>query len=352
LISAHPVNSAWGNFSTDPQRTRAIAVCGYSAPHGACALRSLAVLADGTVLGLTSGHSCILIAYEPRRDGAQTRALFDTALAGAAGTTLAVLPDNRAYFSLNPTEKQDGAPLFQARLRPDGSAEIERICELADGLTTLRADPNANLLYALTNGRRLLRIDPGDGRVLLETPPLCDRQLSPALAIASDGCVYGAQRGGALWRLPANAAAIEQLTAAVPCQKGRAYGVEWQTAAAGNGLIFGGTSDGYLFRYEPGANRLVNLGKPFLELDLNALALAPDGTVYGAGGSPGPKPLHGFSHLFRWDPETGFTDLGQLDSPVHPFGVAIRIGALALAPDGTLFAGEDDDLAHLWSYQP
>ena len=85
-----------------------------------------------------------------------------------------------------------------------------------------------------------------------------------------------------------------------------------------------------------------------MEMGLRALTITPVGTIYGAGGAP----EYGLAHVFRYDPEKGFEDLGQLDSIVQPFGVAVRVACMACSPDGTLYIGEDDDISHLWAYRP
>ena len=113
-------------------------------------------------------------------------------------------------------------------------------------------------------------------------------------------------------------------------------------------IIYGANSDGYLFRFEPEKGRLVNLGKPVIELGVRAIATTADGTVYGAGGGA----EYGLAHLFRYQPASGYEDLGQLNSETYPFGVVVRVACAAVAADGVICIGEDDDISHLWIYYP
>jgi hypothetical protein len=93
--------------------------------------------------------------------------------------------------------------------------------------------------------------------------------------------------------------------------------------------------------------QLVNLGKPVVEMGLRALTATPDGSIYGMGGAP----EYGMAHLFRYHAYNGFEDLGQLDSTVYPYGIAVRAACMTSSPDGAIYIGEDDDISHLWEYR-
>ena len=345
-IYFNPVDASWSDSYVPRDQLKVIHVCGRSAPHGSSAITSLACTSQGTALALTSGRSCRLITYNPAIDEDSTILLHDTGIAGMAYHSLIVSPDDHAFFSVDPTDPDVHAPLYRANVSESGDAHIEQIGSFAEGLRTLIADWNNGKLYALTSRtNKLLCLNLG-GDVECEIGPICDRQLSPTLALDSEGCLYGAKRGGCLWRLPFGEKAIEQLDLSVPSMKGRAYLVEWQVAATYGEYIYGSTSDGYLFRFEPRDRRLVNLGKPVVELGLRALTMTSDGSVYGAAGAP----EYGLVRLFRYHPERGFEDLGYLDSLVYPHGMAVKVACMTTSPDGAIYIGEDDDISHLWAY--
>lgn len=341
-ITVHPLDASWTDQAVPRDRLRVIPVCGHSAPHGSCAMTSLAATPDGRILGIASGRSCSLIAFDPRRDKATTR-VFDSGIEGSAYHSLSVSPSGDAVFGVDPADSGCPAPIFE--MKSDG--RVSRICAISDGVRTLTADWDRGLIYVLTKrGNRLVALDVGGGTVF-ETDSICDRQLSPTLTLDCGGNLFGAQRGGRVWTLAQGTRSIETLDLPIPCLKGRAYLVEWQAAVNSGQWIYGSSSDGYLFRLDPSSMQLVNLGKPVVELGLRALAAAPDGSVYGVGGAP----EYGIPHVFRYHPNSGFEDIGQLDYLLHPYGIAVRVACMACTNDGVIYIGEDDDISHLWEYQ-
>ncbi|HLA39311.1 MAG TPA: hypothetical protein VJ417_04900, partial [Candidatus Glassbacteria bacterium] len=54
--------------------------------------------------------------------------------------------------------------------------------------------------------------------------------------------------------------------------------------SGGRNEIYGGTNDGFLFRFDPGPERVTNLGKVRITRRLRALAAATDGRIYGVAG--------------------------------------------------------------------
>jgi hypothetical protein len=121
----------------------------------------------------------------------------------------------------------------------------------------------------------------------------------------------------------------------VPAAQGR-QGTEGDRAecllVSRSGAVFGGSFDGYLFRYDPGTNRVVNLGKPFRQAGLRALAELPDGTLAGLCGEPRFR-----NRLFLYDPERGFREVAfKTNKMVLPYDI---FSALAVLPDGGLCLG-------------
>ena len=121
----------------------------------------------------------------------------------------------------------------------------------------------------------------------------------------------------------------------VPAAQGR-QGTEGERAecllAARSGAIYGGSYDGYLFRFDPATNRVVNLGKPFRQAGLRALAELSDGTLAGICGEPGFR-----NRLFLYAPDRGFCEVAfKTNKMVLPYDT---FSALALLPDGGLCLG-------------
>jgi hypothetical protein len=116
------------------------------------------------------------------------------------------------------------------------------------------------------------------------------------------------------------------------------------------GLIYGGSSDGYLFSFDPAAQKLVNLGKPRVSRRLRALTVGKDGRVYMIAGER-IEPCR----LFSFDPKgSGFQDLGILAVDRSPYYSwrGYQFDAMVTGADGTIYVGESERRSHLFLYIP
>jgi len=121
-------------------------------------------------------------------------------------------------------------------------------------------------------------------------------------------------------------------------------------SADASGTLYGGTSDGYLFRLHPDSLTVENLGKPLNQYRVNGLVLAHNGKFYGAGGDD-----DDMARLFSYDPNTGaYQILGFINVNRRPYYAwqAYRIGAMCIGADGTLYLGESERISRLYLYYP
>ena len=122
-------------------------------------------------------------------------------------------------------------------------------------------------------------------------------------------------------------------------------------AESANGKIFGGNSgDGQLFEIDPVSKELKNLGKPIGMNRLRGLTFGKDGRLYGiAGGHPG------YTHLFSYDEQEGFRDLGNPEFTMAEPGIeqgilwrGFQLGTITSSQDGRyIVMGEDESLSQL-----
>jgi WD40 repeat protein len=116
------------------------------------------------------------------------------------------------------------------------------------------------------------------------------------------------------------------------------------------GLIYGGSSDGFLFSFDPSTMKLVNLGKPRSLRRLRALTIGKDGRVYIVAGER-TEPCQ----FFYYDPkEGGFHDLGVIAVDRSPYYSwrGSQFDSIATGPDGTIYLGESERRSHLFLYLP
>jgi uncharacterized protein YbbC (DUF1343 family) len=129
---------------------------------------------------------------------------------------------------------------------------------------------------------------------------------------------------------------LEKTGLRLPAEKGREFiNVAECFVTDRAGVIYGGTSDGYLFRLD--ASTVTNLGRPAGRI--RALALQNDGSLLGVAGS----------QLFTYRAGT-FELLGRLEynQPDKQRWMAYDIDSIAVAEDGTAYFGESQFRAHLF----
>lgn len=322
--------------------------------RGESAICALAPLAVGNVYGLTCGQRSHLFYYHSGFGVADVCTLGDGPVQG--GALLAV----GGNMLLGGWHGESGGGLFRHDATPEtgqgmeqfrgakGSIEPLKLPEGCGGIAAL-AGPDEGFVYGLSAPEgMLLRIAVDSGEV--ETLGRV-HGAAPVLALLSDGRVIGAHAEGRLWEYnPHYVTALRELDAHAPCQKGKRYVAGVQSLlAASDGMVYGGTSvDGYLFRYDPLTDDMVNLGKPNRQSYIRALAEGHDGRLYGLVEEP-----HGMAHLFAYDlARREFSDLGLLGSAFPEYWMAHSLGCLATGPNGELFIGETDDISHLFIYYP
>ncbi len=128
------------------------------------------------------------------------------------------------------------------------------------------------------------------------------------------------------------------------------YAVVEYFAKDSSGLIYGGTSDGYLFTIDPASMRLINLGKVRGSRRLRCLTTGMDGKVYlMAGERSSSRPCQ----FYCFNPQDGgFEDLGLLivDRSPYYYWRGQQFDAMTTGKDGTLYIGESERRSHLYIY--
>ncbi|MDD4190622.1 MAG: hypothetical protein PHI28_04790 [Mangrovibacterium sp.] len=130
------------------------------------------------------------------------------------------------------------------------------------------------------------------------------------------------------------------------------YAVAEYFAKSSSGLIYGGTSDGYLFSLNPDSMELINYGKVRASRRLRCLTIGSNGKVYFmAGERSASRPCQ----FYCFDPKArGFEDLGLLiaDRSPHYYWRGQQFDAMTTGKDGTIYLGESERRSHLFMYMP
>ncbi len=173
------------------------------------------------------------------------------------------------------------------------------------------------------------------------------RSISQSLICDDEGNVYGSADNQMLFKYDAEKDLIVKLPFSIP----HIYIAVAEVFAKDlNGFIYGGTSEGYLFKLNPRTGEMVNLGKPLDQMRIRALAVGLDGRVYGIAGE-----RKDFCHFFYYDPATGgYTDLGiiQVDRTPYYIWMGKQFDSMVTGLDGTVYFGESERRSHLFLFYP
>jgi hypothetical protein len=176
--------------------------------------------------------------------------------------------------------------------------------------------------------------------------------LCKALVQDNAGLVYGSTAGNRLFAFDPAKKSFQFLETPLPAVWGReVLGQVEAWAKAPDGKLYGGNAgDGQLFVLNPATKKIKNLGKPMMMGRLQSLAFGRDGKLYGlAGGAPG------YSHLFSYDENAGFVDLGNPEFKMVEPGIeqgvlwrGFQLSTLAASANGKyMVMGEDEALSQL-----
>lgn len=171
------------------------------------------------------------------------------------------------------------------------------------------------------------------------------------LIVDKEGTVWGTGDFGKFFKYVPLAKKLVKLDISVPCLPGREFlNMADSFALAGDGKIYGGGSDGYVFCLDPKTETVRNLGKPLWQKRIRAIVVGKDGDVYGIGGEE-----LGIGRLFVFRTSSNsFEILGMIEANHPPFynWLANEFDDMTLGHDGTIYIGENSRRAHLFIFCP
>lgn len=334
-------------------------------PDGESGIRSLSVAPNGDLYGATSGTHSHLFVLNPRHGYVQPLGIIPAA--AAITNAVVVSASGDVFLGTSPEGR-----LLKYVPRDEYAQQIEigkplPVIDLGqaaagESIFTLAIDRNANRIYGLTSpNAHFFDYSIEDGKfsdlgVVSERMAggekiEKDKIMSRMLVVDQQGMVFASGENGRFFRFNPKTRTLEKLAIQVPAVPGRE---PWTRVDAflldPSGIIYGGTSDGYLFRLDPAKLAVTNLGKPLNQYRIDGLARVPNGTLYGVGGDQDEM-----ARLFSYDPSTGaYTILGFIDVNRRPYYTwqAYVIGALACGSDGTVYIGENERISKLYLFYP
>lgn len=347
-------------------------------PSDESAIRALAVAPNGSIYGATSGRRSHLFVLEPLhgyvrplgflKDVTTVHRSLVVSRQGDVyiGGSLAVDNNGEGY------KGYAGGHLYRYTPKEGRShaLRVDAACEVADlgipvageGIYTLAMDRLENVIYGLTypNGQFFsynvdLKKFATHGAVAQRRMPgekfEDEKNIGRVIALDQKGHPYTSGENAAVYRFDRTAGRLERTSLVVPAVRGREPYNRWDAwTLAPSGLIYGGTSDGYLFRFDPESMEIANLGKPLNQYRIRGLVLSGDGKLYGVGGDDDEM-----ARLFSYQPGSGVYEmLGMIDVNRRPYYTwhAYVIDAMAIGRDGTIYMGQSERKSKLYLFYP
>lgn len=218
---------------------------------------------------------------------------------------------------------------------------FEDLGDIAGGEPIVHAVADASRSRAVgATASRVFTVDGDTGESTIIGPTSC----AGALAVASDGNVYGPDGEGGLWRVGPETAKLTPGAVRLPEGPwGRGPAV-WARDPVDE-TLYTADGDGRLFSFVAEAGFGGPLGTTPLA-PVTTMAVTWDGRLFGTCGRE-------VSRIFCFDPRTGtVADLGVAVSVMERRRYGYEFGAAVVGRDGEIVFGEDDDLGHLWLYFP
>jgi hypothetical protein len=182
------------------------------------------------------------------------------------------------------------------------------------------------------------------------------RSVPRALVCLEDGRVLTAANDGLITLFNPKTEKFEYTSMRLPGEYWESwnytgYPVVEQLIVDENKVIWGSTSDGFLFKILLDENRLIDLGKPRVSRRIRGMTLGQDGNLYLIAGELGQP---GKLYSYNTKENNGFTNWSYLSVDHSPYYAkrAYQFDAMTTGSDGTIFIGESDRRGKLFLFIP
>lgn len=334
-----------------------------SAPEDESAVACLASGGGSRVFGITHGRRSHLFFYDSWSIDNFAFLLRPVAEDTVAGEIFC-MDENLCYGIATSRVGEDG--VRNTMFRYDASTflvglemwvepgEFEEIACPFPGqrLSRFAVDRAAQTAYCILRDDRVLVAYDVAGGSVRQLASLGEGRISGVVALDHLGRVYCVGEWGALLRYDPGSDILENTGQLIPAGKGKEY-VNEASAFAFDAVaktLYGGTLvDGYVFRFDVERGELTCIGKPTDQRHVRAMAVIPDGRLYGVVG----EPRTGMVHLFSFDPVgSDLRDLGLVAAAQAETWVAHEVDSMVVNGNGHIVMGENDRMSHIFAYYP
>jgi outer membrane protein assembly factor BamB len=373
-------------------------------PENSSAITSLMTSSNGKIYGGTSGEEAYLFLFDPMYNKVGHLGRIE----GQGGIHHSLVEDKDGYIYIgtgkNMLEKitlskgETGEYLDEVLWRDiknhfkdypgghlyrydpkksDGKVKLtDMACEAEDlgiplannSIYALTINPEENEIYGLTypdghffiysiSKRKFKDLGEIDSELVFHGPERHLRSLPRALICDDSGKVFTSSTNGILKYYCPKSGEIYSTDLVIPGDyyylwTHLDYTVVEYFVKNKSGIIYGGTSDGYLFSFDPENMKLVNLGKPRASRRLRCLTIGFDNKIYMmAGERSSAWPCQFYSYDLQ---ASGYEDLGLLIADRSPYYYwrGFQFDCMTTGLDGTIYLGESERRSHLFIYIP
>lgn len=252
---------------------------------------------------------------------------------------------------------------------PEDQANVEDlgIIEKSNSIYAICINKESQMLYGLTypdaiffsmdlKSRAVKKYGPLLEKKVYAGPERSWRSISRALICLPDGRILTSGDDGLIVLFDPNSEQFEKTEIRVPGEFWEswnyyAYPIIEQLIQGNDGLIWGSTSDGFIFKLNIETQELADLGKPRLSRRIRAMALAEDDQLYIISGEiDEPGKLFSYSTTRQ----NGYTNWSYISVDRSPYYAkrAYQFDAMTIGIDGTVFIGESDRRGKLFLFTP
>jgi hypothetical protein len=170
-----------------------------------------------------------------------------------------------------------------------------------------------------------------------------------AMQVMADGTLYTSGWEGQIIKYDPSIPTPQErfkAVATLPSVPGRQYWNRLDEIIENRGILYMGTSDGYIFRFDPKTYRVENFGKPIRAIEVMGLSFSPlDGKLYGISGGD----EEGISRFWCLDTAKGTY---EVDYPAVKAFNRKPMADLVCLKNGTIVMAETERVADLWVLTP
>jgi len=335
-------------------------------PSEESAIGALSVGPEGAIYGATSGKRSHLFVLYPEHGYVQPLGF----LPGMTTVHKAIVVSKNGDVYIGGGNGSGHLLRYTPHNDEEKPIRVDVACDVADlgipvpgeGVYAMAIDRARNVIYGLSypNGQ-FFSYDIATGKAIIHGKVAehnipgekfeKEKNIGRELLATAAGFVFVSGESGALYLFNESSQKLDKLRLTAPTVPGReVYNRVDAWAEDSKGMVFGGTSDGYLFRLDPKTLTLQNLGKPLNQYRIRGVVCAPNGKLYGVGGDDDEM-----ARLFSYNPSNGaYEMLGMIDVNRRPYYAwqAYVIDAMAIGADGTVYLGQSERKSKLYLYYP